>query len=309
MSSTKIAVIGQPNVGKTSILNVLKQDYESTIAISPTKGVERNFMNVLGQELVIWDFGGQEKYQEKYLQDPEKYFDNIKYLYFVVDARNLDNIQHDLEYFKKIYSFAGKYNQSMKISIIFNKIDPELDFKSVLINRCATIFDSFAELVDQSKHYLTVFYTSIYEPMSIIVGFSEILVEARLRETVKRKLEEVVIDENPYYQSVLIDNFLELAHVEFGAGSKKELSEEIMEEIIKVKSNFIKNAWISLKSAADKGIMIEDHFIRVFPIKMAKTEYLYLFGIKNPDDTQKQKLNALLPKIGEEISQLIRGFS
>ena len=106
--ATKIAVIGQPNVGKTSILNILKQDFEASIAITPTKGVERTITSVLGESLVFWDFGGQEKYKQKYLESPEKYFDNIKYLFFVVDAQNLLTIDKDLDYFNKIYSVAGK---------------------------------------------------------------------------------------------------------------------------------------------------------------------------------------------------------
>ncbi len=302
-------MIGKPNVGKTSILNVLKQDYESTIGITPTKGVERSFLNILGQELIIWDFGGQEKYQEKYLQDPEKYFDNIKYLYFVVDAQNLDMIQSDLDYFQKIYTFAGKYNHKMKISIIFNKVDPELDFKNVLISKCAAIFNKFADIVDQSQHYLTVFYTSIFEPMSIIVGFSEILLEANLRHAVNAKLEELKIKETTYYETVMIENFLELAHVEYDSTGSTKISEELKEEFAKIKSNFVKNAWISLKPASDKGIMIEDYYVRAVPIKIPNSDYYYLLGVKKPNEQQKQTINALISKIGEEISQIIRGFS
>jgi len=197
----------------------------------------------------------------------------------------------------------------MKISIIFNKVDPELDFKSVLITKCMAIFEKFAEIVDQSKHYLTVFYTSIFDPMSIIVGFSEILLEANLRQAVNAKLEEFKINETPYYETVMIDNFLELAHIERDSTGSPQIPEALKEEFIKIKSNFVRNAWISLKPATDKGIMIDDYYIRAYPIKTSNAEYYYLLGVKNPDEQQKQTINSLLPKIGEDISQLIRGFS
>ena len=101
--ATKIAVIGQPNVGKTSILNILKQDFEASIAITPTKGVERTITSVLGESLVFWDFGGQEKYKQKYLESPKSISITSNIYSFGVDAQNLLTIDKDLDYFISLF--------------------------------------------------------------------------------------------------------------------------------------------------------------------------------------------------------------
>jgi small GTP-binding protein len=308
--ATKIAVIGQPNVGKTSILNILKQDFEASIAITPTKGVERTITSVLGESLVFWDFGGQEKYKQKYLESPEKYFDNIKYLFFVVDAQNLLTIDKDLDYFNKIYSVAGKYNPTIKITIIFNKVDPELDFVKSLMKECDATMSQFSEIIE-SEHQLSLshFYTSKFDYMSIIVAFSEILAEANLRHEVHQILTRLQLDDTRFFETVVIENFIELAHYEKDSNQNTEVQADLKKEIRDIKSKFIQNAWLNLKPSLEQGVLVDDYYIRTFLIDGFKSDYYYVVGIKHASDEIKQNIESRIAELAQKIKAIIKGFS
>ncbi|MFX0209357.1 MAG: ADP-ribosylation factor-like protein, partial [Candidatus Hodarchaeota archaeon] len=71
----KIAILGLDNCGKTSFLSVISNNFGIIPTLRPTKGIERSSTDILGQEIFLWDFGGQEAYREGYLSTPEHFED------------------------------------------------------------------------------------------------------------------------------------------------------------------------------------------------------------------------------------------
>ena len=121
----KIVFVGMENAGKTSIINHFTRHILDSSPIKPTNKVERIPLAFLGKEIIIWDFGGQEKYREKYLESPTKFFDAISFLFFVVDVQDSENLDLSIAYFDKIYEQLERYSPEAKISILFHKNDPE----------------------------------------------------------------------------------------------------------------------------------------------------------------------------------------
>ena len=115
----KIAVFGLGNAGKTSLVKVLLHEFESFGTLLPTKGVDRTQIPFFGREIYIWDFGGQEQYQEQYLNRAFAYFENIKYLFYVVDVQDIEKMQENIQYFEEILRKHDRIQSGRQIIPVF----------------------------------------------------------------------------------------------------------------------------------------------------------------------------------------------
>lgn len=200
--SHKIAFVGMDNAGKTSIINVLSQNFSNYQAILPTQRVERNQLNFLGKELMIWDFGGQDKYREAYLATPEKYFESIDIMYFVVDIQDLEKLNTSIQYFRRIIDGLDFYSPNAQITILYHKNDLEAKVKIQELQLDQKFYnavkDRFEYRITEAMKKNTdspirTYYTSIQNPLSIIKALSEPLIAtSMLQDTVADILEEFI---------------------------------------------------------------------------------------------------------------------
>ena len=100
----KVIVVGLDNAGKTAILKKFggKLGIGEIASLKPTKGVQREIIEGENLDLLIWDFGGQEQYRDKYLTNPDKYFLEVDLLLYVIDVQETDKFEESLDYFNKI---------------------------------------------------------------------------------------------------------------------------------------------------------------------------------------------------------------
>ena len=104
LNSEKIAILGIDNAGKTSIIKTLAQEFYQIEGLLPTQNVERSIFDFLGKELIFWDFGGQTLYREKYLENPERHFDDISKCFYVLDVQDANSIEDSIKYFEACYT-------------------------------------------------------------------------------------------------------------------------------------------------------------------------------------------------------------
>jgi len=73
----KVIVVGLSNAGKTTILSKFggQLGIKDLAKLKPTKGIERKEVKASNLSLKIWDFGGQQEYRNRYLNNPK----NISY--------------------------------------------------------------------------------------------------------------------------------------------------------------------------------------------------------------------------------------
>ena len=98
-TESKLAILGLESAGKTSIVKVLTQEFDMLTTLKPTQSVERTIIEILGHDLVLWDFGGQKVYRNKYLSAPHLYFDKISFAYFVIDVLDRSALKDAINYF------------------------------------------------------------------------------------------------------------------------------------------------------------------------------------------------------------------
>ena len=163
----KILIMGLDNSGKTSILISLSRESNilSYCSVKPTIGVDINNIDTEGLMMSVWDFGGQEKFRNEYLQNFKNYLEGTNKILYVIDVQDIKRYTLALEYFKKILNLLENRENHIELSVFLHKYDPNLDFKeefkeidSIVESR---LINKLVEIIPSELDY-NLFKTSIY---------------------------------------------------------------------------------------------------------------------------------------------------
>ncbi|GAB4307258.1 MAG: hypothetical protein Kow0069_04650 [Promethearchaeota archaeon] len=172
----KILFTGLDNSGKTSIILALQRQYARIALLKPTRQTQRRIFTYLGNTIAEWDLGGQARYRISYLRQPGRYFDNTSVCAFVVDVQDVKRFDEALAYFGDVLAKFEELKINPPVCVFFHKFDP--DFVARSPSRQAELVDllsgKFRE-VNDDRHLIFFYATSIFEPWSVINAFSEIL--------------------------------------------------------------------------------------------------------------------------------------
>jgi len=168
-SSVKIIISGLDNAGKTSILTALdkKYDFQKEISeLKPTIRIEYHQTKFLGNQVHIWDMGGQSQYREVYEKRRDIYFEDTDLLMFIIDIQDEPRFKEALEYLDMVLSFFIENKIDVPVIISFNKFDPDIRGEEEINNR---IIDLRQTILDKYPHVKTLFQqTSIYDIISVV---------------------------------------------------------------------------------------------------------------------------------------------
>jgi small GTP-binding protein len=208
----KIVLIGIENAGKSSILMTLTHQFDEISKLKPTVSVERTFLEILGKQVVVWDFGGQEAFRDKYMLTPERFFDSISHIFYVLDIQDPEMLGSNIMYFQGVYKRIKNFSPKANFVILFHKLDPELKLDTV----AKEYQNRFLDAVLPKEEKLPWYYTSIYNPYSIVKAFTENLFgKQNITDNVSRILESFCIRYHLYFASLVTEDFLEIGfHVE-----------------------------------------------------------------------------------------------
>lgn len=229
----KIAILGLPNAGKTSIIKTILARFQELEGLTPTKSVDRTKVNFLGRALIIWDFGGQSRFTRNYFRNPEKYFQAIEYVYYVIDSQDEAKLQESQEYFLKIFEVVSEFNDDVKFSLVFHKRDPKYDGKVdfSLVERLF-ISNVIPKITLKAKALPDTFYTSIYDPMSVISAISQpLLANNEIHKNLSLSIEQFCKENNLLFGILFTRNFLELGN--FFSLSKEIQIKEVLHQLMK----------------------------------------------------------------------------
>ena len=205
----KIALFGLNYAGKTSIIKTVLYEFEAFAHILPTTGVDRTEMDFFGKSLLIWDFGGQSVYRDDYIKQPIRFFQRIKYFYYVVDVLDTDRIKESAEYFLKLIKLTTEYSDDFKIYIFFHKIDPNYKGSTKFEESENKFLSEVLPIIDMLKLKPTYFYTSIYNPISVISAFSQpLLGNETIYETLSDIIDSFCWNNNLKFGLLFVQNFV-----------------------------------------------------------------------------------------------------
>lgn len=161
----KIVLVGLDNAGKTSILLSLQGNSNllSFLTLKPTQGVNIQNIRDRGTSFNLWDLGGQEQYRRDYVEDLERYFNDVNKIIFVIDVQDTKRYEIALDYLKMMVSHIVNNEIQADISIFLHKFDPDLEknpnyadskIRSELLDKIKVIFPA--------KRSYSLFKTSIF---------------------------------------------------------------------------------------------------------------------------------------------------
>jgi GTPase SAR1 family protein len=162
-SVRKIIFCGLDNSGKSSFIARLKnQNYPMNL----TPGVERTQYEVFGFPILIWDFGGQKKVRESYLEKTH-FFDETDVVFYLIDIQAESRIDESLDFLKTLLKIL-----TMKpiIMVCFHKADPDIAQSQKINKITETIKEQLKEYLKTFEHFFAL--TTIFDYISLLAPFS-----------------------------------------------------------------------------------------------------------------------------------------
>ncbi|MHA1777681.1 MAG: ADP-ribosylation factor-like protein [Promethearchaeota archaeon] len=170
MTISNVPILGIANSGKTSLIRTFQREFKALAKIKPTKGIERSKISLFGRELIVWDFGGQQKYLSKYFNRAELYFSDLEQAYFVVDIQDQKTITSAINYFQTLQKSLAEYSPSVQLYVLLHKFDPGFEKDPATVEYVKTIGQKFSEMAQPLR--TKVIETSIFNPISVIHAMS-----------------------------------------------------------------------------------------------------------------------------------------
>jgi len=178
----KIAFLGLDNAGKTSILVALERKFDFMDQVSqlkPTLSVDRNSFsfNFLNTQVMQFDFGGQMKYRQEYLEHKDRYLSGTDLIFYVIDVQDPLRFKESLSYFNEIADYYKKEGIKMNFIIFLHKIDPSMRTDPGKDDQYREMIHEMMGLKKALNEWLPIhdiyfFESSIYDIISLIRAFS-----------------------------------------------------------------------------------------------------------------------------------------
>lgn len=309
----KILLVGLDNAGKTSIVNLVVKKMTDALATVPTKSVDRSEIVILGQQVLIHDLGGQQKYRKKYVEKGGiAYFEGTDVLIYVIDLQDRDRYDLALDYFDKALASINQLNLKPKLYLFLHKFDGLYleDYKDVK-TRTQVEYDALKDKFDDiaKKHGLDLedgFRTSVKDEWGTFVAFNKVWFNVVPRvQSMQNFLDKLVADNGEIGIAMLIDQKGTIL-----AKTLRQLPGEDMEGIVEVASRsivllldwqrtIVHNKMDQHQSAI---VEIEDHSIMIRRVDTAvETLYLLLYAVAG----SYQKLQERLGRITFTLETII----
>jgi GTPase SAR1 family protein len=128
LTPKKILMLGLDNAGKTSITLTFKKKKNllSYLSLKPTRKINIDKFSTPEGDISIFDFGGQRKFRENYLNNFKRHLGGVEQVIYVIDVQAIDRYEESLEYFSKIVDYLKQESEAIGLSIFLHKYDPFL---------------------------------------------------------------------------------------------------------------------------------------------------------------------------------------
>ncbi len=252
MNLMKISLVGLSGCGKTSI-------YSTTLGgmtplevkhLGPTVMYEVKTHNYLGLQISLWDFGGQEKYRQSYLETPNILV-NTTMLIFILDLHHPEDFEKANEYFSDIYSAIREGGGDPKLHIFYHKYDTE-DYQESLLQENLENAKKLSFIGEKNPDFSI---TSIYKQEELSEIFRKILIAdfEKLRKSVENAHNQLLDLKSKIIISDVNGNVI--THNIRGFATGIQLREDLRDYILAC--NVLRENFLTTESASFSATSIE----------------------------------------------------
>jgi small GTP-binding protein len=299
----KIGIVGLENAGKTTMIQTLRQNFKIALPIGstpPTKSVERTPVSIFGQETTIWDYGGQEVYRKIYLENPERYLSEIRYLFFVVDMQDPEKFDKALAYFEEIYGHLLELHSKAIISIFFHKIDPRIKSTPDIIERIQILRDRFQNVLTGIE--VGFYETSCLDPLTVLSACSlPILGAFPIYNEISVLFAEFAMEHEIEYINLIVDDLFEVGAFRLIKAGQNFLpaSQEFYQEMAEMKFD------TKLKESVHDQYIF---FSQGHKVSSHDTKYNYRVNLAFPANLEKPPKKKDLHGLNKKINKLFEKY-
>jgi GTPase SAR1 family protein len=205
-ADSKILFTGLDYAGKSSIILVLKHEFENIATLKPTKAAQRKIFEYIGRSVAEWDLGGQRTYRMNYLLHPSKYFDNTDVCIYVIDIQDKLRVLEMLSYFADVIAQFKKLKITPAINIFLHKYDPEyVENNQIGINALVSELKEKIETIVDKQFDLSFHKTTTKRMWSIINAFSQIMLSLYPQSKLIDKLISDFVNKTEAKAMVILD--------------------------------------------------------------------------------------------------------
>ena len=148
-----------------SLLTSLKPTYQADIT-------SQQLSSFLGFEVSNWDLGGQEGYRKTYLENKERFFTDIRTMFYVIDIQDPERFNEAVEYLQKVVNTVMELNPDyQEFFVLLHKVDPDIKNDKEIFKNLDIIQDKINALETEAK--FSFYITSIHDDSSLIKPFSD----------------------------------------------------------------------------------------------------------------------------------------
>lgn len=311
MENVKIIICGLDNAGKTSILRALdkKFDFQKEIMeLKPTVRVEYNTLNFLGNQVYLWDMGGQEQYRDLYEKNRDTYFAGTDLIVFIIDVQDKSRFDLSLEYLDKILTyFQDNDMEDVPLIVSFHKFDPQIRGNDDVNDNINYLRESISKKYPNFK--ILFQQTSIYDILSIVQLVSyglSVFDEAffELSTLLEDYLEGlgctslILFDHN----GIIISEFYSELDPSYYIG----LLENIKEHLFILKRMLEEETNLSAEDAGNSFISAEDNFLSYLHRIQYKNYNYYISVII--EEEKKENLLEKFPDLIDDILIILKSI-
>jgi len=162
----KILIMGLDQAGKTCITKCLQgvKNLSAFDLTKPTMGLNKINFHALGSEFIIFDFGGQEAYRDKYLENFNRHIENTDKIIYVIDIQDKKRYLLAIDYLKKIVDLIPNNQKlSIEFSVFLHKYDSDWELLNdeIIEMNISKLIEQIKETFLRDFNY-NIHKTSIY---------------------------------------------------------------------------------------------------------------------------------------------------
>jgi len=139
----KVLILGLANSGKTSISLTMQKisNLSSYTSLIPTTEIEISKFEDGNTEYLLWDFGGQEQYRDKYKQNMKEYIAETDEIIYVIDIQDENVYFISVVFLREILNVMKSVGYSFEVSVYFHKYDESFKPNEEKVRKLIKILD------------------------------------------------------------------------------------------------------------------------------------------------------------------------